>query len=170
VVRGTGACNCIRVVDGQLFGHNTDVTGFELSLREKLESHHDRALVLGTGGAARAVHYVLGKLGIPYKEVSRNASRDIISYASLTEELVAQHRLIINTTPLGMYPDVDHCPDIPYHAIGPDHYLFDLIYNPARTRFLQKGEQQGAIIANGADMLRIQAEESWKIWNDGSLS
>jgi shikimate dehydrogenase len=165
VVRGTGACNCIRVEDGKLHGHNTDVTGFELSLRELLRPVHDRALVLGTGGAAKAVHFVLKKIGIPFREVSRNATRDVLSYAHLTGDIVHSHRLIINTTPLGMYPDIAACPDIPYEALGKDHYLFDLVYNPARTLFLQKGEERGATIANGADMLRIQAEESWKIWN-----
>jgi len=166
VVLSTGACNCIRIEDGRLLGHNTDVIGFERSLGELLRPVQDKALVLGTGGAAKAVHYVLKKIGIPFREISRNALREVLSYAQLTAEMVREHRLLINTTPLGMYPDVGTCPEIPYDAIGPDHYLFDLVYNPARTLFLQKGEERGATVANGADMLRIQAEESWKIWND----
>ena len=165
VVRGTGACNCIRIEDGRLHGHNTDVTGFERSLVPMLKPVHDKALVLGTGGAAKAVHYILRKLQIPFREVSRNASRDVLSYAQLDADTVRAHRLIVNTTPLGMYPEVSACPDIPYEGIGPDHYLYDLVYNPERTLFLQRGEERGAAVANGAEMLVIQAEESWRIWN-----
>lgn len=166
VVRGTGACNCIRIEDGRLYGHNTDVTGFERSLLAGLKAGHDKALVLGTGGAAKAVHYVLKKLGISFREVSRNATRDVLSYAQLDAGIVREHHLIVNTTPLGMYPDVSACPSIPYEALGPEHYLYDLVYNPARTLFLQKGEERGATVANGAEMLTIQAEESWRIWNE----
>lgn len=165
VVRGTGACNCIRIEEGRLYGYNTDVTGFERSLVTALRPTHDKALVLGTGGAAKAVHYVLKKLNIPFREVSRNAMRDVLSYAQLDAAIVGSHRLIINTTPLGMYPDVDVCPDLPYDAIGAGHYLYDLVYNPNRTLFLKKGEERGATVANGAEMLVIQAEESWRIWN-----
>jgi shikimate dehydrogenase len=165
VVESTGACNCIRIRDRRLQGFNTDVTGFEVSLLHLLRKEHDRALVLGTGGAAQAVHHVLGRLGIPFLQVSRRASEGVMDYASLTNELVAGHPLIINTTPRGMYPNVEECPDIPYEAIGPGHYLFDLVYNPERTLFMEKGMERGATTANGADMLRIQAEESWRIWN-----
>jgi shikimate dehydrogenase len=165
VVRDIGACNCIRVRNGRLQGFNTDVTGFEESLKAKLSPAHDRALVLGTGGAAQAVHHVLGRLGIPFLSVGRKASASVLDYGSLTPELIHGHRLIINTTPLGMYPGVDECPDIPYAAIGAGHYLYDLVYNPEKTLFLSKGEARGAVIANGGDMLVIQAEESWRIWN-----
>lgn len=170
VVRGTGACNCIRIEEGKLYGHNTDVIGFERSLVAALKPSHDKALVLGTGGAAKAVHYVLKKLGIPFREVSRNATRDVLSYAQLDVDTIREHRLLINTTPLGMYPDVSVCPDLPYEGIGAGHYLYDLVYNPARTLFLQKGEERGAVVANGAEMLVIQAEESWRIWNEPFLS
>ena len=166
VVRETGACNCIRIRQGGLEGFNTDVTGFERSLCASLAPTHDRALVLGTGGAAKAVHYVLGKLGIPYQSIGRTAGPGVLDYGSLTPEMVAGHRLIVNTTPLGMFPKVDECPDIPYSAIGSGHYLYDLVYNPAKTLFLAKGEERGALIANGGDMLVIQAEESWRIWNE----
>lgn len=166
VVKKIGACNCIKIVNGELHGYNTDVTGFENSLRPLLESHHRKALVLGTGGAAKAIHFVLEKLGIIFLEVSRNPfTGRQISYEQLTPELLEQHTLIINTTPVGMYPHVNECPSLPYTALTPRHYLFDLVYNPAKTQFLQKGEEQGAVIKNGADMLVIQAEESWRIWN-----
>jgi len=165
VVKEIQACNCIKIENGQLLGYNTDVTGFELSLTPKLGTGHRQALVLGTGGAARAVEYVLSKLGIPFSYVSRKASAQNLSYEAVTPELLASHTLIINTTPLGMYPNTMECPPIPYHALGSHHYLFDLVYNPAKTLFLQKGEEQGAVTENGQDMLWIQAEESWKIWN-----
>ena len=166
VVKKIGACNCIKFVNGELHGYNTDVKGFEDSLRPLLESHHQKALVLGTGGAAKAIHYVLEKLGIIFLEVSRNPfSGRQISYEQLTPALLEQHTLIINTTPVGMYPHVNECPPLPYTALTPGHYLFDLVYNPAKTLFLQKGEEQGAVIKNGSDMLVIQAEESWRIWN-----
>ncbi|NII28332.1 shikimate dehydrogenase [Pseudoflavitalea sp. X16] len=166
VVKKIGACNCIKITGGLLHGYNTDVTGFEQSLRPLLESHHRKALVLGTGGAAKAIHYVLEKLGIIFREVSRNPfSGRQISYEQVTPELLQQYTLIVNTTPLGMYPKTEECPPLPYTALTPQHYLFDLVYNPAKTLFLQKGEEQGAVIKNGADMLVIQAEESWRIWN-----
>ncbi len=166
VVKKTGACNCIKIVKGQLHGYNTDVTGFEESLRPLLQAHHRKALVLGTGGAAKAIHFVLEKLGIIFLEVSRNPfSGRQISYEQLTPAVLNDHTLIINTTPVGMYPNEQDCPPLPYSDLTSRHYLFDLVYNPAKTLFLQKGEQQGAVIKNGADMLVIQAEESWRIWN-----
>lgn len=166
VVKKIGACNCIKITGGLLYGYNTDVTGFERSLRPLLESHHKKALVLGTGGAAKAVHFVLEKLGIIYLEVSRKPfTGRQISYEQLTPAVLEDHTLIINTTPVGMYPNENDCPPMPYESLTPRHYLFDLVYNPAKTQFLQKGEQQGAAIKNGADMLIIQAEESWRIWN-----
>lgn len=166
VVKKIGACNCIRFVQGELHGYNTDVTGFEVSLRPLLEAHHQKALVLGTGGAAKAVHFVLDKLGIIFLEVSRTPfTGRQISYEDLSPEVIAQHTLIINTTPVGTYPKVNECPPLPYELLTSQHYLFDLVYNPAKTLFLQKGEEQGAVIKNGADMLVIQAEESWRIWN-----
>lgn len=165
VVRAIGACNCIKIENGKLTGYNTDVTGFEDSLRPHLQAHHKKALVLGTGGAAKAVHWVLKKLGIEFLEVSRTPAYKQVSYQQVDEALINEHLLIVNTSPVGMYPKTDECPPLPYHALTPKHYLFDLIYNPAKTLFLQKGEAQGAMTENGKDMLVIQAEESWRIWN-----
>ena len=165
VVQEIGACNCIRIEKGVTTGYNTDVVGFEESLVRKLQPYHNRALILGTGGASKAVAYVLRKLGISYYMVSREPGAGRLSYEQIDEEMIYSHTLIINTTPLGMYPKVDICPPLPYEAIGAQHYLFDLVYNPARTLFLQNGEQRGAAVENGYDMLIGQAEESWRIWN-----
>ena len=166
VVTSIGACNCIRLDHGRKIGYNTDVVGFERTLIKYLRPVHDKALVLGTGGAAKAVCYVLQQLKIPYLIVSRSTSdAQTIRYDKLNKELVSSHRLIINTTPLGMYPRVDTAPSIPFDEVTSDHYFYDLVYNPAKTLFLKKAEQQGAVIQNGEDMLAIQAEESWRIWN-----
>lgn len=162
-----GACNCIKIHEGVLSGYNTDVIGFEKSLAEKLSTSHTYALILGTGGSAAAVEYVFKKLGIEYMFVSRNNSKlsNTCSYEDLSEEMMKQHTLVVNTTPSGMFPTIDECPNLPYKYITAEHYLFDLVYNPPKTLFLQKGEEMGATIKNGADMLIIQAEESWMIWN-----
>jgi shikimate dehydrogenase len=165
VVKETGACNCIRIRNAMLEGFNTDVIGFEASLSAHLTPVHKKALVLGTGGAAKAVCYVLDKKGIPWVQASRNPKGEMIDYKSISASLIKEHKLIINTTPLGMFPDTASFPELPYNAIGETHYLFDLVYNPSTTLFLQKGRQQGAIIENGYRMLELQAEESWKIWN-----
>jgi shikimate dehydrogenase len=163
---GLEACNCIRIDNGKLYGYNTDVMGFENSFTPLLQSHHTRALVLGNGGATAAVTHVLNKLGIPFDIVSRQLHPgSTLTYSDLTPEIMARTPVIINTTPLGMYPSVNECPDIPYAFISDQHYLYDIVYNPGKTLFLQHGEQRGAMIRNGADMLIIQAEESWKIWN-----
>lgn len=148
-----------------LEGFNTDVIGFERSLREHFDDRHHSALVLGTGGSSRAVVHVLKMLGMDVHLVSRSRGKDRIAYEDLDAEQVKRHKLIVNTTPLGMYPDLDTSPPIPYDAITPAHLLFDLVYNPEKTRFLQLGEQQGAGIVNGYDMLVYQAEASWDIWN-----
>jgi shikimate dehydrogenase len=169
VVETIGACNCIRIARGRLTGHNTDVVGFEQSLERSLEPHHRQALVLGTGGASKAVEYVLRKRGIGYRLVSRQPrpDSDDMGYEQVDAGVLAEATLIINTTPVGMYPRIDECPPLPYEALTPRHYLFDLIYNPARTLFLQKGEERGAVVENGHEMLVLQAEESWRIWNNG---
>lgn len=166
VVQTIGACNCIKIENGRLTGHNTDVVGFEESLKPLLQPHHKKALVLGTGGAAKAVHYVLNKLGIAFIEVSRTPSTlNQIGYENVGEQDINECLLIINTSPVGMYPKVEECPSLPYQFLTSKHYLYDLVYNPAKTLFLQKGEERGAAIKNGHDMLIIQAEESWRIWN-----
>ena len=166
VVNKIGACNCIEINDGKLTGHNTDVVGFEKSLVPFLQSYHTKALVLGTGGASAAVAFVLEKLGIAFQYVSRVASDVSISYDAVDEKMISSHYLIINTTPLGMYPNVGECPAIPYQYLTPQHHVYDLIYNPAETKFLAKGTLQGATTQNGQEMLILQAEESWRIWNN----
>lgn len=165
-VKEIGACNCIHIENGKLKGHNTDVYGFEEILNPLLLPHHTEALILGTGGAAKAVAWVLKKKEISYCYVSRSASSssDTISYADCTEDKIQNTKLLINTTPLGMYPKTDQVPELPYEAIGTKHLLIDLIYNPGRTLFLQKGEERGAVVENGLRMLELQADESWRIW------
>ncbi|MBS1610680.1 MAG: shikimate dehydrogenase [Bacteroidetes bacterium] len=165
VVKKIGACNCIKIVGNKLSGFNTDVLGFEQTLLTKLQPHHKKALILGTGGAAKAVEFVFNKLSIAFKYVSRKPSVHHFSYEQVTPGIIKEYTLIINSTPLGMYPNVVQAPQIPYEALTPDHFLYDLIYNPVKTLFLQKGEEMGTAILNGAEMLVIQAEESWKIWN-----
>lgn len=160
-----GACNCIDIRNGILTGYNTDVTGFQQSLAPYLKPHHTKALILGTGGASAAVEYVLKRLGITYQYVSRSEDEKAIAYGSLTRAIMETHQLVINTTPLGMYPNMEESPDIPYQYLTTQHHLFDLIYNPAETKFLAKGKEQGASIQNGHEMLILQAEESWRIWN-----
>lgn len=167
VVSKTRACNCIQIKNGKLYGHNTDVIGFQQSLLESFSHLPSRALILGTGGASKSVEYVLKQLKIAYVLVSRKPTTNNLSYEQLTPGIIRQSELIINTTPLGMFPMVVEAPPIPYEAIGASHCLFDLIYNPERTLFLQKGAERGATVQNGSDMLKIQAEESWKIWNAG---
>lgn len=161
-----GACNCIHIKDGKLVGYNTDVTGFEKSFTPLLKSRHNKALVLGNGGAAAAIIFVLKKLAIDFIIASRVLhSNSALVYKDIDEKLMKEYNIIINTTPLGMYPDLTTCPDIPYRFIEENHLLYDLVYNPAKTLFLQKGEERGAAIKNGEEMLILQAEESWRIWN-----
>ena len=165
VVAAIGACNCIRIVNGQLMGFNTDVTGFRESLLAGFRFPHNGALVLGTGGASKAVVYVLQELGLKVTTVSRTPAAGMFGYADLSEDLMRSNTLIVNTTPLGTTPDILTLPPIPYRFLDSTHYLFDLVYNPGKTSFLKQGEERGATIRNGQDMLEIQAEESWKIWN-----
>ena len=165
VVKLINACNCIRKFNGALYGYNTDVIGFENSLLPFLKPHHKHALILGTGGASAAVEWVLQKLNISYHIVSRTLGGGKINYDQVTPSLLATHTLIINTSPLGMSPNVNEAPALPYEAIGAAHHLYDLIYNPSETLFLQQGAAQGATVQNGLEMLHIQAEKSWEIWN-----
>lgn len=164
-VKVIGAVNCIDIRHGKRIGYNTDIIGFEQSLTPLLQAHHTKALVLGTGGAAKAVNYVLDKLGIERTSVSRNKSESNYTYEELTEDIIKTHTLIINTTPLGMSPNEDDAPPIPYDHLTQDHLLYDLIYNPGETKFLRLGKAQGAITRNGYEMLVLQAEASWEIWN-----
>jgi shikimate dehydrogenase len=160
-----GAVNTIKITHNKLKGFNTDIYGFEESLKPFLQKHHTKALVLGTGGASKAVIFVLKKLAIDYLIVSRNPVNDQISYQNITKKILKSHTIIVNCTPIGTFPKIDLCPDIPYQYITNNHLLFDLIYNPSKTKFLSKGEAKGAIISNGLKMLELQAEKSWKIWN-----
>jgi shikimate dehydrogenase len=152
-------------MDGKTRGYNTDVIGFEKSLLPLLQPQHTQALVLGSGGASKAVLFVLAKLGVTVAVVSRQPAPGNLAYTDVTPELIAKYTVIINTTPLGMYPNVGVCPPIPYEALGSRHLLYDLIYNPPITKFLAMGMAQGAQIKNGQEMLELQAEASWEIWN-----
>jgi shikimate dehydrogenase len=165
VVQSIQACNCIKMHDGAFYGYNTDVIGFEQSLLPYLQPHHQKALIFGTGGAAAAVEWVLQKLGIAYQLVSRTASEGCIAYESLSPEIIEAHTLLIQTSPVGMYPNVDEAPNLPYEAISSKHHLYDLVYNPAETKFLALGAVQGATTQNGLEMLHLQADASWEIWN-----
>ena len=165
-----GAVNTIKFerINSKLIlkGFNTDYLGFMDSLKPYLKECHKSALILGTGGSSAAVAYALKIMGINYIKVSRTPVKEVLSYKELTEEIIREYNLIINTTPLGMFPDVETYPIIPYSAISKNHILFDLIYNPIKTVFLKKGEEKGATIINGAEMLISQAEYAWKIWNN----
>ncbi|MEZ5071685.1 MAG: shikimate dehydrogenase [Bacteroidales bacterium] len=169
IARSVGAVNTIRISDGRLSGFNTDVAGFRNSLRPLLRPWHTRALVLGTGGSSRAVLYVLNELGIDVVRVSRQPGPDVMTYEGLTPGTIGETFLIINTTPLGMHPDTGTCAPIPYGEIGPRHLLFDLVYNPAETRFLKQGRERGAATCNGYQMLVGQAEAAWQIWQGAGL-
>jgi len=160
-----GAVNTIRITKkGKLKGYNTDEYGFRKSLSPYLKKHHKKALILGTGGASKAIAFSLKKLHIQYQFVSRSANESF-NYDSLSPEVIAEHHLIINCTPLGTFPNINDCPNIPYEAITNKHLLYDLIYNPEETTFLKKGKTKGAVTVNGLKMLELQAEKAWSIWN-----
>lgn len=168
VAEEIGAVNVIKISeDGILKGYNSDYYGFKNSLEKFAgdDLSKVKALVLGTGGASKAVKQALKDLEIDFISVSRTANEDVISYEMLTEEIVVNHQLIINTTPLGMHPKVDACPNIPYQAITNQHYLYDLVYNPEETLFMKKGKEKGAKTIHGLEMLIGQAEKAWEIWN-----
>lgn len=154
----------------QLIGYNTDYIGFIESLKPFLKPYHSKALVLGTGGSSKAVQYALKQLNINFLMVSRNPiHQNQIDYSMLTKDLITEYKIIINTTPVGMFPNTEQKPNIPYSFLTPKHLLYDLIYNPEKTLFLQEGEKKGCQIKNGLEMLNIQAEYSWKIWNNISF-
>jgi len=181
VVQAIKACNCIRKFNNELYGYNTDVIGFEKSLLSFLQPHHTHALILGTGGAAAAVQWVLQKLNIQFQIVSRKGNliqdnlqeneqgnteiKKSISYENLTSSIIEEHTLIINTSPVGMFPAIHEAPPIAYEGITAQHHLYDLVYNPTETLFMKNGLEKGATVQNGLAMLHIQAEESWAIWN-----
>ncbi|WP_293914118.1 MULTISPECIES: shikimate dehydrogenase family protein [unclassified Sphingobacterium] len=164
------AVNCIQIKKKDegyhLKGFNTDAFGFEESLKPLLKPHHNKALILGNGGAAQAVVFSLQKLGITYTFVSRTKTDTNLTYSDLNDTIIKENTLIINCSPLGTYPNVDTCPDIPYESISEEHLLYDLVYNPEVTLFLKMGLEKGAAIKNGYDMLLLQAERNWIIWNE----
>jgi shikimate dehydrogenase len=164
-VKACGAANCLKITSNGIEAYNTDVTGFENSLRQWVPPGPLEALVLGTGGASRAVQFALQRMHIPFLVLSRQTGyAGQLLYQSVDKNILQSHRLIINTTPLGMYPQVEGCPDLPYHLLGPEHYLYDLVYRPEETQFLQKGKAQGSHTKNGYDMLILQAEAAWEVW------
>lgn len=163
-----GAVNCVKILpDGRKIGYNTDVDGVRVSLNKLLGGDKvESALILGTGGAAQAVDYVLRERGFELKVVSRDKSRGDLTYDELTQDVLSAHRLIINASPVGMFPACDDAPAIPYAMLSSSHYLFDLVYNPLVTRFMELGAAQGAKTLSGIDMLYAQAESAWRIWNE----
>lgn len=165
-----GAVNVIRFIRENerltLKGYNSDAIGFENSLAPLLKPHHTRALILGTGGASKAIRYILNKLGIETTYVSRSPKAGQISYKQIDRQLISEHTVIVNASPVGTFPHSDECPDIPYEFLSDRHLLFDVVYNPAETLFLKKGKEQGAACLNGEAMLVGQAVAAWQIWNN----
>ncbi|MCU0434287.1 MAG: shikimate dehydrogenase [Bacteroidia bacterium] len=177
VATAAGAVNTVKLVRGEagkhgnfsLHGTNTDVYGFRQSLKPFLTSAHERALILGTGGAAAAVDYVLRQIGVETVFVSSSGKtiqgRTVLAAHEVNEYVIAAFKLIVNTTPLGMFPDTETAPSLPYEKLTHEHLLYDLVYNPPETRFMQLGRQHGATAMNGLDMLKLQAEKAWEFWN-----
>ncbi|GGZ91063.1 shikimate dehydrogenase family protein [Algibacter mikhailovii] len=165
--KAIGAVNTIRITKkGKLIGYNTDCYGFKNSIKPAIQKHHKKALILGTGGASKAIAFSLEEMGISYNYVSRQLSEGIkFSYDTLTEDALKDYQIVINCTPLGTFPDVDSAPNIPYKGLNENYILFDLIYNPEETKFLKQGREKGATTLNGLNMLRLQAEKAWSIWD-----
>jgi len=160
-----GAVNTIKFTSKGLKGYNTDAFGFQNSLTNHLTNHHKKALILGTGGASKAIAYVFKNLEFPFQFVSRTPKEGQLSYKNLNRKIVQEHQIIVNSSPVGTHPNILEKPDIPYQYLTQKHFLFDLIYNPEKTAFLQEGEKRGAVITNGLRMLELQAEKAWEIWN-----
>jgi shikimate dehydrogenase len=160
-----GAVNTIKFTKNGLKGFNTDYYGFQKSIEPFLKDHHKNALIFGTGGASKAIAFVLKELGIDFKFVSRSPKENQFTYTDLNKDIIEKHTVLVNCTPLGTFPNIEEKPNIPYQYIGAEHLLFDLIYNPDKTAFLLEGESRGAQIKNGDKMLELQAEKSWEIWN-----
>ena len=164
--REIGAVNVIRVRDGRLKGFNSDIIGFTESIKPLLQPHHKQALVLGTGGASKAICVGLKRLGLEWKYVSRTPREGMITYEDITAETLQDYTVIVNCSPVGMFPKIDQAPVIPYEYLTPKHLLFDCVYNPKDTLFMQKGRAQGATVKNGLEMLHLQAIASWRFWNE----
>lgn len=161
-----GAVNTIKITKNGLKGYNTDVYGFRKSIEPFIKKHHTKALILGTGGASKAIAYVLQKLGLAYTFVSRKLKTGQYTYDDLNKAILNEYTVIVNCTPLGTHPNIDQKPDIPYSFLTSKHLLFDLIYNPEKTAFLLEGGNKGASICNGSKMLEFQAEKAWEIWQE----
>ncbi|PRX54161.1 shikimate dehydrogenase family protein [Flagellimonas meridianipacifica] len=160
-----GAVNTIKFTENGLKGFNTDAYGFQKSLEPFLKAYHKKALILGTGGASKAIRFVLNNLGLETQYVSRNKQKDTLTYNQLDDSVLNEFTVIINCTPLGTFPDIDKKPDIPYEYLTNRHFLFDLVYNPSKTTFLKLGQEKDASICNGLKMLELQADRAWEIWN-----
>ncbi len=165
-----GAVNVIKFIQNcnsvKLKGYNSDIVGFRNSILPYIKPHHKKALVLGTGGASKAIDFGLREMDIETTFVSRNTSENQLSYSDLSREMLSENLIVVNTTPVGMYPHSDECPAIPYEYLTPNHLLFDVVYNPAETLFLKKGKEKGATVLNGEEMLVGQAIGAWEIWNN----
>lgn len=161
-----GAVNVIRVRNGKLKGFNSDIIGFTNSIKPLLQPHHRKALVLGTGGASKAIRVGLNRLGIEWTYVSRSPRDGMVTYEDITAETLQAYTVIVNCSPVGMFPKVDAAPAIPYELLSPLHLLFDCVYNPEETLFMKKGREQGATVKNGLEMLHLQAVASWNFWNE----
>ncbi len=166
-----GAVNCIKIQNNKLIGYNTDVYGFAQSIKPFLDTNHQRALILGTGGASKAVAQALKKIGVEIYFVTSSTvkkTENTFFYSELNEMVMNAFKLIVNTTPLGTFPNMNECPRLPYEYFTPQHLAYDLIYNPEQTLFLKKAKEKGSIIVNGLSMLQLQAEKSWEIWQSNS--
>lgn len=163
-----GAVNCIAIRNNKLVGYNTDAYGFAQSIKPFLDTNHQRALILGTGGASKAVAYALQKVGVEVYFVSTGLKKNehTFLYSEINDRIMTAFKLIVNTTPLGMFPNEETCPTLPYHLFTAQHLAYDLIYNPSETIFLKQSRQHGAITMNGLSMLQLQAEKSWEIWQN----
>lgn len=164
--REIGAVNVVQIRNGHLKGFNSDIIGFTKSIQPLLKPHHQKALILGTGGASRAIRVGLTRLGLEWKYVSRTPHEGMITYEDITAETLREYEVIVNCSPVGMFPKVDGCPAIPYEFLTPDNLLYDLVYNPETTLFMKKGALQGAVVKNGLEMLHLQAIASWEFWNE----
>lgn len=166
-----GAINTVKIIreanDTKLIGFNTDIYGFENSLKPMLTPIHKKALILGTGGASKAIKYILDKLKIEYisASIEEQLFENEIRYEQIDGILLSEYLIVINATPLGTFPKVDNCPNIPYEKLTENHVLFDLVYNPEETLFMKKGKEKGALVKNGLEMLHLQAVKAWEIWN-----
>ena len=164
--REIGAVNVVQIRNGHLKGFNSDIIGFTRSIQPLLKPHHKKALILGTGGASRAIRVGLTRLGLEWKYVSRTPREGMITYNDITAETLKEYEVIVNCSPVGMFPKVDECPAIPYEFLTADNLLYDLVYNPEDTLFLKRGREQGARGKNGLEMLHLQAIASWEFWNE----